>query len=250
MKNLNNSRKGMGYLLAVGLVAGGTGWARAEIVVQSFSFTTTLTAAPLDPAPTINGSWLIQPYTGIPSELSSVQLEISSKLVYDGTLISLVGLQSYTAEVRSDFTFDFDPGPTPDQGSLDPVVILSGTAPAAPWTPFDVDGEQTQSTTVVLNTPAELDQYRSGSPVQVQVTGNLKTDALPGFHNTSDLGPASPAAFVNSPKVLPSFGLQLYQLQTTMVVTYFVPEGKAPVAMLFGLGVGWYFLRRGAKLRR
>lgn len=251
MKTFKNNGKTLGYLLALAWVAGGS--AQADIVtpateVQNFIFTTSLTAAPLDPLPAINGTWSILPWTGLPTTLQCVTLEITTKVVYSGTLFSQIGNQSFLAQVRGDFSLDFPVlGPTPSQAALDPVVIINGTAPATPWTPFDLGGMDSPTTTVTLSSPAELDQYRSGSPVPVNVTGVLKTTTPGGtFVNTSDLGPASPAAFVNSPKVFPGFGLQLYKLETTLKVTYFVPETQAPMAALLGLGVGWYLLRRRA----
>ena len=253
MKTSKNNGKQMGYVLALGLVTMAGVRAADPVtpstVVQNFTYTTAFEASPLAALPTIDKTWNIQSYAGLPQELVAVKLEITTQVRYLGTLISLVESKEYTVQVRSDFNLDFGGGATPNHPELDPVVILGGTSPGTALTPFDVTDTKSANATELLETTPGLDQYRSGSPVTVFVTGNLKTDALSGFHNTSDQGSASPAAFVDSLKVLPVFGAQLYELQTTLQVTYFVPESPAPVAALGALALGWYFLRRRAKLR-
>lgn len=242
-----NNGKWAGYLVALGVVAGvSAGAAAPGTVEQNFSYTTAFLASPLEALPTINEIWNIQSYAGLPADLVGVKLEMTTQLRYMGTLESLLPNKAYTVQVRSDFNLAF-PGPTPSQTALDPVVILSGTAPSTAWTPFDIAGDKALSATQMLLTPTELNQYRSGSPVPVFVTGNLRTDPLSGYHNTSDLGSASPAVFVDTPKVLPLFGAQFYELQATLTVTYFVPEAPTPVVALAGLGLGWYLLRRRRK---
>ena len=64
------------------------------------------------------------------------------------------------------------------------------------------------------------------------------------FHNISDQGMDAPGTFVNQPIVVPNFGMQFYQLETTLRVTYFVPEAEAPAAGLLGLTAAWYLWRR------
>lgn len=255
MKTSKNDGKSLVCLLKVGLGLGlGLGAAgnvqgngiSPETVVQNFSKTTLLQASPLAPLPTINEVWNIQPYAGIPTDLVCVKLEITTQLMYDGMLVSQLANRDYIVQVRSDFTVDFGgtkPGTITD---LDPVVLMGGQAPGTPQTLFEVSKTQAANQTVTLGTtPSELVPYRTGT-VPVFVTANLRTDAtgLTGYDNTSDLGPASPAAFVNDPKVMPSFGAQLYELKTTLIVTYFVPETGAPLAALAALGLGWFFLRR------
>lgn len=250
MKTSKNDGKSLACLLKVGLGIGLAGTVLGngispETVVQNFSKTTSFVASPLAALPTINEVWNIQPYAGIPADLVCVQLEITTQLMYDGMLISQLANRAYTVQVRSDFTVDFGstmPGSITD---LDPVVLLSGQAPSTPQTPFQRTGTDAQPRTVTLGTTAsDLVPFRT-AVVPVFVTANLRTDSPGiGYDNTSDLGPVSPAAFVNDPKVQPSFGAQLYELKTTLIVTYFVPEASAPLAALATLGLGWFFLRR------
>lgn len=260
MKTSKNNGTSLVGLLKVGLGLGlGLGAAGSvlgngislNIVQQFFSVTTPANgASPLAPLPSLtNAEFDILPWAGLPSDLVCVKLEITTQLMYNGMLVSQLANEPFSAQVRSDFTVNFvgtgtAPGSITD---LDPVVLLSGQSPSTPQTLFPVSQTKPASRTVTLGTTAsELAPFTTAT-VPVFVTANLRTDTLPGFDNTSDLGLASPAAFVNDPKVQPSFGAQFYELKTTLIVTYFVPETSAPIAALATLGLGWFFLRRRVK---
>jgi hypothetical protein len=244
--NTNKQAKAVGALvgLAVMVAAVRAEVATPETVVQNFTITTPLTAAGPAALPTINQLWNIPQWAGLPSELQCVKLEVTNRLVYTGTISSLLVNQLFDLQVRSDFTLGL-PGSVGSQTALDPVVLLSGqVTPGTALQPFPASGNDTQGGTFTLTSPADLAVYLGGGTVGATAAGFIVTDPLGGYHNISDQGPDAPGTFVNQPKVFPNFGQQLYQLETTLRVTYFVPEAEAPAAGLLGLAAAWCLRRR------
>ena len=237
-------------LVALGMVATvrAADPASASTEVHNFSYTTGLVAAPLGTLPSVNLQWDIPQYQGPAGDLVGVKLEMKTELFYQGTLVSLIDNKAYNLQVRSDFKFDFGAA-APVHDELDPVVLLSGTSGPA-LTPFDVPASPpaTQSQSAPELLVSGLGAYLGNSTVPVFVTGNLKTDAVDQYHNNTYEGPQSPAVFVDTLKVLPVFGAQLYELKTSLQVTYFVPEagtyGAGAVIVFGALALGWRRARR------
>ena len=128
--NTNKQVKAAGTLLGLAVMVAA---ARADVVtsdtvVQNFTFTTPLTAAGPAALPTINQLWNIQQWAGLPSDLQCVKLEVTNRLVYTGTLSSLLANQTFDLQVRSDFTLGL-PGSVGSQTALDPVAITKASKP-------------------------------------------------------------------------------------------------------------------------
>ena len=218
-------------------------------MVQDFVITTPVTAYDPDPAPDINKTWSILKWNGLPSDLLCVTVEITNRLMYNGTLVSLVGNLPYNLQVRSDFAAVFGAASPGTQNGLDPEILLSGTTPEAAGTQFPASNPPTTtaaSGASFVITGAGVADYNNGGTTSVTVTGSLLTSPLTGYHNISDGGGTpSPATFVDAVKVFPVFNLQLYQLETTLRVTYYlVPEGEVPATAMLGCAVGWVLWRR------
>lgn len=241
--NTNKHVKAAGTLLGLAVMVAA---ARADVVtsstmVQNFTFTTPLTGAGPAALPTINQLWNIQQWAGLPADLQCVKLEVTNRLVYTGTISSLLVNQLFDLQVRSDFTLGL-PGSVGTQTALDPVAILTGqTTPGTALQPFGVNGTDAQGNTFTLTARVDLAEYQGGGTLPATANGFIVTDPLGGFHNISDQGLDAPGTFVNQPKVFPNLGLQFYQLETTLRVTYFVPEAETPAAALLGLAAAWYF---------
>ena len=242
--------------LVVGLlgVCGSAGRVQADLVspeqiIYDRIFTSTEVPPPL---PVINGTWLIPQYAGLPSELVCVTIELTTRVVYDGDLIADLADTPFELRVRSDFTLNFQGGAQPGSvTTMDPVVILTGTTPATPMTVFSAAATPTTNTVTApvttLTLAGDLAPYLGAGNVSVDVAGFLVLDPLAGFSNTDDQGDAS-ATFVNDVKIFPIQGAQQYTLETTMRVIYFVPEVGASLSAMFGVGIGWFLLRRKAQV--
>lgn len=223
-------------LLAV-LLAGGQ--ACATTVVQTFSYTTPLTADPSNPSfsEIFNITlWGSRPEFNGNSSLTAVTVSMTSEIRYEGDLISVLASQNYTLQISSDFNFSLN-GNTIAAG-LDPVITHTGTSPSTALTPFIVppvgqltdteNGSSSQSPALFLGT----------GTIPFQVTGTLLASGPGGYHNLTANGPASPFVFLNNGKVYTVEQAQLFQLHTSVSVTYTVPEASPWAAGLAAAGAG------------
>lgn len=236
-------------VLAAALLAG-LPLLAATTVVQNFSYTTPWVADPS--APSLNETFNITKWGSRPeyngdASLTAVTIDLLAELRYDGELISVLASQSYTLQVASDFTFLLD-GNNLATG-LDPLVTQSGTSPGSAYTPFGV-GPVTDTETDSL--AQAVGTFLGVGTIPLQVTGDLLATGPGGYHNLTDLGSSSPFVFLNNTKVFTMEQLQLFQLHTTIAVTYAVPEAGTGAALVAigGIAAACWRRRRRAQSAR
>lgn len=244
------SARRMQVLSAVALACLSSLPALAVPVVQNFSYTTAW-----GEAPTLNQTFDVARWGSLPeyngdSSLTGVTIALTAELRYEGTLISVLASQSYTLQAASDFTFNLNGNPLAT--NLDPLVTQSGVSPGTALTPFSVPGSGQLTDADSASLAQAVGTFLGTGIIPLQVTGSLLATGPGGYHNLTDTGPASPFVFLNNTKVFSMEQMQLFQLHTTVIVTYAVPEAStwAAVATLGGGALAcWRRQRRAGSSR-